>query len=573
MLEAHKRRSILAAAIVVLLVSACGPQARTLDGAAPSPGSTALTRPKVITLAVQREPVNLLTVPFGGSPKTGGASNPRYIVHDALVVQDARGELQPQLAAEKPEVDKGTWRVNADGSMDMTWKLRPNVKWHDGAPFSSEDMLFAFTVKKDPDMPWPSLGRPELMASAAAPDPTTFTIHWSGAYVDADQLQDVEPLPRHLLEPTYRADKEAFLRSPWFTGEFIGLGPYRLARWEPGSHMEFARFDDYYQGRPPFDTVVMRFMADANTLVANVLSGAVDAVVPPGLDLDTALEVQGRWEGTGNQVRFDVTDTIQYVQIQYRPDYSRPKNGLETRAVRQGLYQAIDRAALVEVVSHSLAPVADSWYAPHDAVRREIQDAIPRFPYDAARAQQLLAQAGWSRDSTGGLVDGQSGERFDLELRANQGAGIEKEMNVIGDGWKAQGVQVQFNVVPPARVGDAEYAATFPGAYLFFSSGAPFADNRLHSRYIGTAANRWAGRNRGGYNNPRVDAVLDKLVVTIDPGQRIPFHRELLQEQMADVALMPLYWQVAPLLAVKGVKAPPTAGNIPTSNFIVWDRE
>src|SRR5205823_3273693 len=72
-------------------------------------------------------------------------------------------------------------------------------------------------------------------------------------------------------------------------------------------------------------------------------------------------------------------------------------------------------------------------------------------------------------------------------------------------------------------------------------------------------ANRWNGNNRGGYSNPRVDAILDRLVVTIDTTERLQLHKDLLREQMGDVALIPLYWNADPVLAVKGLTGtPPT---------------
>ena len=72
--------------------------------------------------------------------------------------------------------------------------------------------------------------------------------------------------------------KSSFVYSPRFTTEFVGLGPYQLTRWDAGVLMEFRRFDAYYRGRPTLDGIAVRFLADPNTLVANLLSGAVDAL-------------------------------------------------------------------------------------------------------------------------------------------------------------------------------------------------------------------------------------------------------------------------------------------------------
>lgn len=573
MTRGKRGSSAMVLALVLLLSAACGVQSRSTQSrglpAGAQVGNTGA--PKTLTLAILREPEGFIDFEQGG--KRGGAHNAKDIAHQQLVVVGEDGTYQPQLATEIISVDKGSWRVNADGTMDTAWKVRSNVRWHDGTPFTSADLLFTFTVKKDRDISWSSLGRPDLMESATGPDPLTFVIHWSDTYFDADRAQDLPPLPRHLLEDTYRNDKAGFVNSPRFSTEFVGLGPYRLQRWEPGSHIQFARFDDYYQGRPPFDSVVLKFRADPNIMIANILSGTVDVLLPLGVDTEAALEVRRRWEGTGNQTRFSAQDTIWYVQIQFRPDYARPSNGLTNRAVRQALYHAIDRQALVEAVSEGVAPIADSWFRPDEPIHAELESSIPRFPYDPTRARALLAQAGWTPSADGTLVSGASGERFEIEVRGNQAGGIEKRVSVVGDGWKTVGVQPQFNIVPAARQGDAEYAATFPAGFVFFSQGRLFWQNRLHSSSVASPANRWSGRNRGGYSNPKVDALLDQIVVAIDPRERIPLHRQLLAEQLGDVALMPLYWEVTPLLMVKGVTGQIGGQDEVITNFFTWNRD
>lgn len=555
---------VLLGALVACAPATLAPASQGSQSAAP-PAAGA----KVLTLAILREPETLVS-PTGGASRTGGAHNPRYIAHNRLVAPDAHGVYQPQIAAEKPAIDSGTWRVNPDGTMETTWKLRHNVKWHDGTPFTSDDLLFTFAIRKDPELCC-AAGRPALMRSAVAPDPFTVVIHWSDTYVDADRAQELEPLPRHLLEPAYRRGPESVLNSPRLTTEFVGLGPYRLVKWEPGSHMEFTRFEDYFLGRPPLDVVVVRFLDDPNTLIAGVLSGAVDAILPPGIDVGAAVELRRQWEGTGNEVRFNVGDNFQNVQVQFRPEYARPTNGLTVRAVRQAFYHAIDRQTLAEVASQSVTPIADSWISPLDALRAQVETAVPQFPFDRDRAWQLLAEAGWGRGPDGLLVHSVTGEHFEVELRANQGGGSERELNVIAENWKAMGAQVTLNLVPVARQQDNEYRATFPGGYLFFSGAAAYLSSRLHSSQIAIPERRWQGRNRGGYSNSQVDSLLDRLVATIDPDQRLVLHRELLREQMGDVPVMPLYWFVDPLPLRAGVRVGAVPKGEVTANFFEWN--
>jgi peptide/nickel transport system substrate-binding protein len=194
--------------------------------------------------------------------------------------------------------------------------------------------------------------------------------------------------------------------------------------------------------------------------------------------------------------------------------------------VRQALFQAIDRDTLTEVATSGLSPVADSYYAPSDELRQQLQ--IPQYPYDPARALQRLAEAGWTRGPDGILVHQPSGERFEIEIWARAGGTFEREMNIVADAWKAVGAQVAQNLIPAARQNDREYQASYPGGLITEPPGLQFMQNRLHSTIIPSPANRWSGFNRGGYVDPRMDSVLDRLNRTLDPRDRIPLHRELL---------------------------------------------
>jgi peptide/nickel transport system substrate-binding protein len=567
------RRSALVTILLVLLC-ACGTQAdsrpsSSAPGSGPAPAGQPQAR-KVVTIGIQREPGGFL----GLAPDLGiggGAKNAEMLPHERLVVLNDRGDYQPQLAVEQIAVEKGTWKVNPDGSMDVTWRIHPNVVWHDGTPFTTEDMVFAFNARRDPEIGARIPGRPDLIESVSTPDAHTMVVHWSALYVNADRAEGFEPAPRHLLESLYKSDKAGLANSPYLTTQFVGLGAYRLARWDRGSHMEFAPFEGHYRGRPRLDGVVVRFLGDPNTMAANILSGTVDILLPEGVGLDSALEIRRRWEGTGNEVRFDFEGDLEMIDSQHRREAARPANGLTNRVVREAFYRAIDRQALTEAINEGFAPVADSWFSPTDARRAEVESAIPQYPYDLARAQQLLASVGWVRGSDGVLTHNETGERFISEIRSGQGS--EQELGVLSNFWKVLGAQIEIAVIPSARQGDREYAANFPGMLIESPPANRFYEDRYHTRRLASAETRWTGTNRSGYLNAAVDTLTDRLSVTIDARQRIPVHRELLQAFLGDVAIMPLYWEVAPVLSLKGIKAVRIADSTATWDMLAWDRE
>jgi peptide/nickel transport system substrate-binding protein len=571
--------------ITVLVLTACGPSAR--EAAPPSSQSSqssgapaAQAAPRILNLGVQREPASFEPELIGAaaSSAAGGGLQYRPIAMDDLTVpQPGGGSYEARLAQEMPSVEKGTWKLNSDGTMDLTWKLRPNITWHDGAPFTTADITFAYEVRQDPTLPRLRQGgtRPELMESVTAVDPLTFVVRWKQVYVRADEGAGIEPLAKHLLEESYRRDKEAMMASRYLSTEFVGLGAYKLVHWEPGSHMEFARHEGYYLGRPAFDRVFLKFIPDVNTLVANFLAGTLDVILPPTVDLDTGLELKRQFDQSGNgaQVRADIGGELHQAEIQHRAEFARPRNGLTVREVRQALYHAIDRKAFSEVTSQGLAPVADSWYAPNDPIRKEVERDIPQFPYDLNRAQQLLTQAGWVKGSDGILVHQTTGDRFETEIMHRPGTGFEREANVVADGWKSVGVQVSFNALTPQNLNDSTYLATRSSVYITSPTGRSLMDNRLHSSQTATAQTRWTGSNRGGYFNPKVDEILDKLAITIDFRERIPLHRQLLQEQMVDIGTMPIIWLTVPIIMAKGVTGPEYIINRATHYIWKWDRK
>src|SRR4051812_13774906 len=276
---------------LVVGMAACAPSSRPTTSDATAPDRPAAR--KVLTLADAYEP-KAITETFGEKQTTG--NNLKAVVQDALVYLPTFQSYQPQLATELPSIERGTWRVSPDGTMETIWHLRPNVKWHDGEPFTADDLVFSFQTSRDAEIATVPRAAERLVTSVEAPDPLTLVMHYSGPHVDAPRTTVGDVVPKHLLEELYARDKQAMANSTLHSTAFVGLGAYKMVRWDQGSFVEAARFDDYYLGRPPLDSIVVRFVTDPNTQVANVLAGAVDVVLTgasgTGLSVDQAIEVK-----------------------------------------------------------------------------------------------------------------------------------------------------------------------------------------------------------------------------------------------------------------------------------------
>src|SRR5471032_2033947 len=195
---------------------------------------------------------------------------------DALVAQDAELKTQPALALSWKAIDDTTWE----------FKLRPNVKFHDGSDFTAEDAVFTYErVPKVPNSPGPYTIYTRSMKSFEIVDPLTLRIHTNGP---APLLPlDVAALPilskKAMAGPSPEGKTTAELNSG---NGLVGTGPFQLVEWQRGSKIVGERNDNYWGAKPYWKTVVLRPLSNNTTRVAALLSGDVDMIEdPPTTDL------------------------------------------------------------------------------------------------------------------------------------------------------------------------------------------------------------------------------------------------------------------------------------------------
>lgn len=275
-----------------------------------------------------------------------------------------------------------------------------------------------------------------------------------------------------------------------------------------------------------------------------------------------------------NQIRYDPNGGVVNLEIQFREDLARPRNGFTNRTVREALYRALDRATLTEILSDGIGPIADSWYHPSHPLRKDVESAIPQFPYDLSRAQQLLAQAGWAKGPDGVLVSQATGERFESELRSS-GADQARWAVAFVDQWKVVGAELTPVSIPASLTAGAgrEYNSKRPGPQIGAFSAQSYLEDRPRTSSIPSESNRWVGTNTGGYNNSRADALLERVARTIDPREKIAVHRELAQEMMGDINFMPLWWNMQPTVMANTVRGVRSVTNGGTLSSFEWDRD
>src|SRR5437588_15739 len=316
-------------AIVVpglLILAACAPST-PLSTPQADRGGGQPSAPKMLVAAINEDPKN-----FWDGINGGGGSGARqlgHMVNQYLAVIDSAGDVHPRLLAELPAVDKGTWTVSSDGKMEVTYKVRQGAAWHDGTPFTADDIAFSFEVGRDPAIPNGNQSAVRLIEKIVPVDAQTAVATWSQTYAFADRLEHREffPLPKHILERAYRESKETLIGQPYFNQEYVGTGPFKLTHWEPGSFMELTANDNYFLGRPKIDRVRVNFIGDSNTGVANLRAGSLNIFLPTGSpDWDKLEPVKKEWEQTGKGDVLLERVRWEFVEPQKAPALAQPSD-------------------------------------------------------------------------------------------------------------------------------------------------------------------------------------------------------------------------------------------------------
>ena len=494
-------------------------------------------------------------------------------VQNRLAVYDNRGNALPQLAVELPSLARGTWVVRPDGTMQTVYRIRPGITWHDGAPLTAQDFVFGWTVVMDPDLPVENRAVAQEIASIETPDELTLVIEWKALDADANAiyLDDIGPLPAHLLKSAYEADKDQLWRSPYWTRGFVGVGPFKLLEWELGSQVLIEAYDGYFGGRPKIDRLTIKFIPNVDTIVANILAGTVDWTSDLKFEQSTAIKRQ--WEAAGLKPTAIVDiSALRYVWIQYREPVFR---GLLDARVRRGLLSALDRQALSDGLFEGLAPVADTFIPPDDARWDWFRDVAVAYPHDERRAEELFSEAGLRRESDRIFAD-MGGTRMVLPQWTNDGPPGPQEIAITADQWRAFGVPTEQTVLAPSQQQDRRLRASFPA--LFHNSWSRpnwvNIDGRLDSANCASDANQWNGLNQGCYVNPAADQILGRLKGAFDPEAQRPLYRDLMKLYTEELPLLPLYFSSNIILARQGLtglkgKANPEGGT--TWNIGEWD--
>ena len=463
-----------------------------------------------------------------------------------------------------------------DGRMETVYRLKPGLTWHDGTELSADDFVLGHR-SRTARIAWaqrqPSLEARQI-EDVTADDPLTVVVRWRQPSADAATLE-LEPLPRHILAaPLEQGSADAYGSHPYWTAEYVGAGPYRLHRWEAGGFIEAAAFEGYALGRPRIERIILTWSSDPNATLTRLLSGTVDMAADSALQFQQAVVLRHSWAAESKGTVLLSPTQIRHFNIQLRPEFVTPKAILDVR-VRRAIMHALDRQAIADAMLEGEGTVAESMIPPNVGFYQLVDRAIPKYLHDLRRADDLMAQAGFTKGSDGIYASPIEGP-FGPEVRGLAEGQDAQETTIVVDYLRRAGMNVDLNLVPTAvynRNRD-EQISTYPAIRTTYATlTGDFALNKFITADIARAETSWRGSNRTGWSNAAFDSVYDQFVKTLGREERNRLMAEMAKLLNEELPVMPLYFNFEVVAHLVGLHGPHVAAPTSTEhgNIHEWE--
>ncbi len=468
------------------------------------------------------------------------------LIYSGLVMRDRDLNLVPELAE--------SWKFSKD-CLNLTFKLRSNVRWHDGQPFTASDVVFTYDTMINPKTPTAYREDFKAVESVTAPDPLTVRIRYKQPYAKALQSWGTWVLPQHLLEPYVREGK--LREAPQNRSNPVGTGAYRFNQWKPGEKVVLVANPDYFEGRPYISRVVYRIIPSQATIFLELKARGVDSA---GL---TALQFKRQTEYPAFRKAYH---KYQYPANAYTYlGFNLKDPRFADRRVRQAFAHAIDKRELIDGVLLGLGRDATGPYKPGTWA---YNGNVRTYPHDLEKARALLAAAGWRDKNADGLLVNRDGQPFKFELMTNQGNDERKKVaEIVQASLKELGIQVEIRVIEWASF-LKEYIKKrrFEAIILGWGIGLdPDQYEIWHSSKTGPDE-----LNHISYANPEVDALLDAGRSSCLQEDRKKYYDRLQEVLAEDQPLVFLYFRDSLPVVSARVRGIVPAPNGIRYNFNEW---
>lgn len=544
------------AGVIALIVAACGGGAEPTATPKPAPTpTTAVATPTSVPTPTPRPTAT--PTPSGPQPRYGGVLQVRrssdaanwdtYHVaggFNTMFLQNLLNNLTGFQKGSNSVIEGDTaesWELSADGKV-YTFKLRRDVKFHDGTPFTSADAIYNFQRASDSKTAW-NRERVAAIASMEAPDPYTFKITLKR--VSASFLPSISS-PFLLMYPAHITDMAEWQKTA------VGTGPFTFKELKLGAFIDFRKNADYFKkdaaGRqlPYLDGVFIHIIADPALTEAALRTGRLHCGCWFDSDVLTAKQDALRRTIPGIKLTAAHSGT-------HSLTFNLKRAPWNNDAFRQAVAIGFDKVKVASIAhggtsytpaSPLLPPeIGGQWGLPKDQVIK-IPGYNPDHSVDVALAQQKFRESGIDPKSV----------QFDLDVGSFFGAQAEVMATVLSE----LGIKVTPRIVPPVEGNKRLIEGTFDVANTAIG---PSIDDPADQYAAYMASN--GTLNYGKYANPRVDQLLEQQEGALDPAKRRALVWELQRVQLEDAAVMPFWW----LVSVRGTR--PEVVNYKVANLSV----
>ncbi|TPQ34093.1 peptide ABC transporter substrate-binding protein [Bradyrhizobium guangdongense] len=450
------------------------------------------------------------------------------IFFEPLAGWDKEGNLVPCLAAEVPTRQNGS--LSADG-MSVIWKLKQGVKWHDGKPFTADDVVFTWTYAAD-------------LATAA---------YTTGSYKDIK----VEKIDDHTVKVLFKAPTP-FWADPFVGsvgqilpkhhfGDYVGAksreapgnlkpvgtGPYRFIEFKPGDLIKAERNPDYHvKNQPYFDTLEVKGGGDAVSAARAVLqTGEYDYA----WNMQVEEEVLKRMETSGKGV-VDVTTSgnVEFIILNTTDPWTEvdgERSSVKTKhptlsdpAVRRAFNLLIDRDSIQKFI-YGRGGVATASFVNQPA---QFKSSKLRYEFNIDKANKILDDAGWKRGADG--IREKDGKKLKYVFQTSTNAPRQKTQAIIKQACERAGIDIEIKAVTASvffssDVGNPDTYSKFYADMEMYNTTQPQPDperflNQCVSWEIATKDNKWLGRNISRWSDPEADMAYKAAQSELDPVKR-----------------------------------------------------
>lgn len=491
---------------LLLFLTACDKQ----SGTVPAEGDAAKTvHGDTILMGSIGEPSTLLPVLASDS----ASSDINGLVYNGLVRYDKDLIIEGDLA--------DSWEIS-DDNLTITFHLRKDVTWHDGQPFTADDVMFTYQLYIDPTTPTAYAERYRQVSGAEVVDPYTFRVHYDKPLATALISWSLAIHPKHLLEG------EDITRSP-LARHPIGTGPYRFVQWDTGEKVVLESWPDYYEGQANINRVVYRIIPDQSTMFLELQSKGLDYM---GL---TPLQYTDQTDTPAFKRNFNKYRYLSFGYTYLGYNLRRPM--FQDKRVRQALTYAINKQELIDGVLLGLGQVATGPYKPDTW---PYNPNVRKYPYDPDQARALLEAAGWVDRNQDGIRE-KDGEPLAFTIVTNQGNEQRiRTGEIIQRRFREVGADVKLRVIEWASflkefINPGNFDATILGWSVSLD---PDSYNVWHS-----SKTRPGELNFIDFKNQEVDALLEQGRRIYDQSERKRIY-DRFQEILAEE--QPYTWLYVP---------------------------